>query len=178
MNAYPIHVQSLSIGLLTARLVVGLVMAAHGAQKLFGWFGGYGLTKTGEFFAHLGFRPGRSFAALAALAEVMSGLLVALGLFGPIGPALMISVMIVAMITVHWEHGLFASGNGVELPLLYIAAAVAFALIGYGQYSLDAWLGLANRWAPAITWLALGVGTLGGLANVAIRRRPTEPARV
>jgi uncharacterized membrane protein YphA (DoxX/SURF4 family) len=58
MSAYPVDIQSLSIGLLIARLVVGLVMAAHGSQKLLGWFGGYGLNKTGEFFAHLGFRPG------------------------------------------------------------------------------------------------------------------------
>src|SRR5438093_8414497 len=77
---------TLSIGLLIARLV-GFVMAAHGTQKLFGWFGGYGLNKTGEFFAHLGFRPGRALAAAASLAEIASGLLVALGFLGPIGPA-------------------------------------------------------------------------------------------
>jgi len=169
---------TLSIGLLIARLV-GLVMAAHGTQKLLGWFGGYGLNKTGEFFAHLGFRPGRTFAAAASLAEITSGLLVAFGFLGPIGPALMISVMIVAMITVHWEHGLFASNNGIEVPLLYIVAAIALALTGYGRYSVDAWLGIADRWTPAFTSIVLAVGVLGGLANVAIRRRPTaapEPA--
>jgi putative oxidoreductase len=169
---------TLSIGLLIARLV-GLVMAAHGAQKLLGWFGGYGLNKTGEFFAHLGFRPGRTFAAAASLAEITSGLLVALGFLGPIGPALMISVMIVAMIAVHWEHGLFASNNGIEVPLLYIVIAITLALTGYGRYSVDAWLGIADRWTPAFTAMVLGVGVLGGLVNVAIRRRPTavpEPA--
>src|SRR6187455_2606904 len=114
---------SLNIGLLLARLIIGLVMAAHGAQKLFGWFGGYGLNKTGEFFVHLGFKPGRSFAAMASATEITSGLLIALGLLGPIGPALMISVMIVAAMTVHWEHGLFAADNGVEVPLLYATAA-------------------------------------------------------
>jgi putative oxidoreductase len=177
MSTYPADPQSLSIGLLIARLVVGLVMAAHGSQKLLGWFGGYGLNKTGEFFAQLGFRPGRTFAALASLAEVTSGLLVAFGFLGPIGPALMVSVMIVAMITVHWEHGLFASTNGIEVPLLYIAAAVALALTGYGRYSLDAALGIADRWTPAVIWLALGVGAIGGLANVAMRRRATATAR-
>jgi putative oxidoreductase len=169
-------VVAVSAGLLVARLVVGLVMAAHGAQKLFGWFGGHGLNKTGEFFAYLGFQPGRAFAAVASLTEIASGLLVATGFLGPIGPALMISVMLVAMITVHWEHGLFAGDNGVEVPLLYVAAAVGFAFTGYGLYSLDASLGIAAHWTPALTVALLGAGALGGLANVAIRRRPEKTA--
>src|SRR6266850_5332092 len=131
MGAQGVGLDTLSIGLLVARVVIGLVMAAHGAQKLFGWFGGYGLTKTGEFFVGLGFRPGRTFAALASVTEITSGLLVAIGFLGPIGPALMISVMIVAAITVHWEHGLFAANNGIEVPLLYATAALVFALAGY-----------------------------------------------
>src|SRR5438067_5552925 len=115
-------------GLFAARLVFGLMMAAHGSQKLFGWFGGYGLTASAGFFEMLGFRPGRFFATTAALAEVTGGLLMALGLLGPIGPALMLAVMIVAAFSVHWEHGLFATANGIEVPLLYAAAAVALGL--------------------------------------------------
>src|SRR5438067_13240984 len=118
MNANDVNAEMLSAGLLLVRIVAGLVMTAHGAQKLFGWFGGYGLDKTGEFFAQLGFRPGRPFAAAASFAEIVSGLLVASGFLGPIGPALMISVMIVAALTVHGDHGLFATNNGIELPLL------------------------------------------------------------
>jgi putative oxidoreductase len=170
------YTDTLGLGLLVARVVIGLVMAAHGAQKLFGWFGGYGLNKTGEFFAHLGFRPGRTFAAAASLTEITSGLLVALGFLGPVGPALMISVMIVAMITVHWEHGLFASTNGVEVPLLYMAAALGLALTGYGPFSLDGALGIADRWTPVLMWPVVGAGVLGGFANVAMRRRPTPTA--
>jgi putative oxidoreductase len=176
MNAYVVELQTLSIGLLLVRLVVGLAMAAHGTQKLWGRLGGYGLNKTGEFFVNLGYRPGRTFAALASVGEITSGLLVALGSFGAAGPALMISVMIAAMITVHWERGLFASTNGVELPLLYIAAALVITLAGYGQYSLDARFGIAVFWTPTVTWVALGMGVLGGLANVAIRRSWTTPA--
>ena len=101
----------MDVGVLLIRVVFGLVMAAHGAQKLFGWFGGYGLTGTGGFFENLGFRPGRVFAALASSAETAGGLLIALGLLGPVGPALMISVMIVAAGAVHWSYGLFAA-NG------------------------------------------------------------------
>lgn len=159
--------------LLLARVVIGLLMAAHGAQKLFGWFGGYGLAKTGGFFEQLGFHPGKTFAAAASVAELTGGLLVALGLLGPVGPALIVSVMIVAALTVHWSHGLFASDNGIEVPLLYVTAALSFVLMGYGPYSLDAWLGIADRWTPAASATVVGAGVLGGLANVAIRRRPT-----
>ena len=128
----------MDLGLLLARMVFGLVMAAHGSQKLFGWFGGYGLAGTGGFFESLGFRPGRLFALAAGSTEVVAGLLVALGLLGPLGPAMILSVMIVAAATVHWSHGLFAQNNGIELPLLNGAAAAAIALVGNGAYSLDA----------------------------------------
>ena len=106
-------------GLLLVRLVFGVVMAAHGSQKLFGWFGGHGLRAVTGMFESLGFRPGGFFAPLAAFAELVSGLLVAVGLLGPIGPAVMLSVMIVAAVSVHWPNGLFAMWNGIELPLLY-----------------------------------------------------------
>src|SRR6187551_74946 len=101
-------------GLLLARVVLGLLMAAHGSQKLFGWFGGYGLAGTGGFFESLGFRPGKLFAAAAGGTEFAAGLLVAFGLLGPLGPALIVSVMIVAMATVHWANGVFAQNNGIE----------------------------------------------------------------
>src|SRR4051812_7356126 len=177
-----LDVQTFGIGLLVARTVVGLVMAAHGSQKLFGWFGGYGLTQTGAFMAQLGFRPGRTFAFVAAATEVASGLLVALGVLGPVGPALMLSVMVVAALAVHWPNGLFAQSNGIEVPLLYSTSAVALALTGYGPYSLDAALGLGALWTPSLTWSALALGAAGGLANVwfaglARRRQEQQHAR-
>jgi putative oxidoreductase len=158
------------VGLFVARIVFGLMMAAHGAQKLFGWFGGYGLTAVTGYFETLGFKPGRPFAFVAAASEVMSGLLVALGLFGPIGPALMLAVMIVAAFSVHWANGLFATTNGIELPLLYATGAVTLTLTGFGAYSLDALLGFSSLWTPAIAWGALVVGIVGGVANLAARR--------
>lgn len=171
MNTSGLHLDSASMGLLIGRTVIGLLMAAHGAQKLFGWFGGYGLNKTGEFFVHLGFQHGQRFAAAASAAEITSGLLIALGLGGPIGPALMISVMLVAAVTVHWEHGLFAANNGIEVPLLYATAAIVFALAGNGRYALDSVLGIADFWTPTLTWLVLGAGVLGGIGNLALRHR-------
>jgi len=162
-------------GLLLARLVIGPLMAAHGTQKLFGWFGGYGLTGTGGFFEGLGFRPGRFFAATAAAAEITGGVLLTLGLLGPIGPALMISVMVVAAVSVHWPN-VFAQSNGIEVPLLYGATAAALALTGFGAYSLDNVLGLNQVWTPALTWIVLGIGVLGGIANLGLRRPAAQTA--
>lgn len=159
-------------GLLLARMVFGLLMAAHGTQKLFGWFGGYGLAGTAGFFEGLGFKPGRFFAATAAGTEIVAGLLVATGLLGPIGPALIVSVMIVAMATVHWPQGLFAQNNGIEVPLLYTAAAAALALTGPGGYSLDAAFGLQALAAPEVAYLALAVGVGGGFGNLTLRQAP------
>lgn len=158
----------MSVGLLVARLVFGSVMAAHGAQKLFGWFGGYGIAGTGGFFESVGFRPGRVLALAAGIAETVGGLLVATGFLGPIGPALMLSVMIVAS-SLHWSKGLFAMNDGVELPLLYAATAVALAFTGYGAYSLDAVLGTARLWTTEVISVALLLGILGGVANLVAR---------
>jgi putative oxidoreductase len=162
-------------GLILVRLVIGPLMAAHGAQKLFGWFGGYGLTGTGGFFEGLGFRPGRVFAAAAGATELTSGVLVALGLFGPIGPALIVSVMIVAAISVHWPN-VFASSNGIEVPLLYAVTAAALALTGFGVYSLDSALGLTSVWTPALNWIALAIGAIGGIVNLGLRRPAAQAA--
>jgi putative oxidoreductase len=160
-------------GLLLLRVVLGVVMAAHGTQKLFGWFGGYGLAGTGGFFESLGFRPGRFFAMAAGTSELVGGTLLALGLLGPLGPAMIIAIMIVAVATVHWPHGLFAQNNGIEVPLLYSAGVAAIALIGNGAYSVDALLGLS--WPAEVIWVALALGVLGGVANLAIRKTaPTE----
>src|SRR4051812_40224812 len=151
---------SVSAGLLVGRLMLGLAMAAHGSQKLFGWFGGYGLAGTGGYFEQLGFRPGRAYAAAASASEGVGGLLVGLGLLGPVGPALVLSVMVVAAVTVHWKGGFFAQSNGVEVPFLYAAGAVALALAGPGRFSLDALLGLEWLWTPGIAVLALAVGVV------------------
>jgi putative oxidoreductase len=163
-------------GLLIARMVFGLLMAAHGSQKLFGWFGGYGLAGTAGFFEQLGFRPGKLFATAASGTEILSGLLVAFGLLGPLGPAMIVSVMIVAAATVHWANGVFAQNNGIEVPLLYGVAALTLALTGFGAASLDAALGLS--WSESVIWTVLGIGVIGGFANLAIRKTAPAPAHV
>jgi len=165
----------MSIGLLVARLVFGITMSAHGAQKLFGWFGGYGISGTGQFFESIGFRPGRVLAVAAGLGEVAGGLLVALGFLGPVGPALMLAVMIVAG-GLHWKNGLFAMSNGIELPLLYSAAAVALALIGYGAYSLDGFFGLGGFWTPELILAVVALGVFAGVGNLVVRSVSTHAA--
>jgi putative oxidoreductase len=161
----------LALGLLLVRLV-GLGLAAHGAQKLFGWFGGYGLAGTGGFMESLGFKPGRLFAAAAGFSEVAGGLLIALGLGGPIGPMLIIAPMIVAILAVHLSKGFFAQDGGYELPLIYGVLAAALALIGYGSYSLDAAFGLSALYTPAANGIAIALGVVGGFGNLALRRVP------
>jgi putative oxidoreductase len=167
---------TLGTGLLLARLILGVLMVAHGGQKLFGWLGGYGLDGTAGFFESLGFRPGRLFVITASLSEMASGILIALGLFGPVGPALLLSVMIVAAVSVHWTHGLFASTNGIEVPLLYAAGAVALALTGPGPFSLDAALGIDHAWTPALKVVTLAVGVVSGAVNLLARRSATVPS--
>lgn len=162
-------------GLLLARMVFGLLMAAHGSQKLFGWFGGHGLAGTAGFMESLGYRPGRLFAMAAAATETIGGLLVAVGLLGPLGPAMIIAVMIVAMGTVHWPN-VFAMENGIEVPLLYAAAAAALALTGYGAFSLDSVLSLS--WSPGVIWSVLAAGVVGGFVNLGIRKTVPAEAHV
>lgn len=161
-------------GLLVARVALGLLMAAHGAQKLFGWFGGYGLDGTGGFFEGLGFKPGRLFAGAAGASEVASGLLLAAGLFTPLAAAVMLSVMIVAAVSVHLPHGIFATTNGIEVPLLYGIGAVTLALTGPGVYSLDAATGLIALWTPVAVAGSLVLGVIGAVSNLALRRQGHE----
>lgn len=124
-----------SLGLLIIRLVFGLLFAAHGAQKLFGWFGGYGLTGTGGFMESLGLKPGKFHAALAGAGEIAAGLLLALGLWLPVAALLVVVTMLVAIVKVHGPKGLLATG-GYEYNLVLIAMAVGLAFTGPGSYTI------------------------------------------
>ena len=163
---------TLSAGLLIGRLVVGLGIAAHGSQKLFGWFGGHGLAGTAGYYESPGYRPGRLFAAMAGLGEFTSGLLIVLGLLGPVGPALLLAVMIVAMMQ-SYQNGFFAMNNGIEPALLYAAAGIALAFTGPGRYSLDSALGLGGLSTPTVQGIALVVGALGALGTLLLRHQVT-----
>jgi putative oxidoreductase len=162
----------MGIGLLILRLVVGLSLAAHGAQKLFGWFGGYGLAGTGQFLEQLGFRSGRVAAGLAGIAEVGGGLFLAAGFLTPAAAAA-VAVMLVAAVSVHIKNGFFAQGGGYEYTLVLSGAALALAFTGPGALSLDEALGIS--WSGEIWGLAAVAACLIGGA-VPLLARKTAPA--
>ncbi|AIE60336.1 DoxX family protein [Bacillus methanolicus] len=128
----------MNAGILIIRLVIGLSFMGHGAQKLFGWFGGHGLKGTGGFFESIGIKPGYQMALLAGLAEFIGGALFALGLFTPLAAVLIAGTMVVAIVKVHGSNGFWATQNGYEYNLVLLAVAVGVALIGAGSYSIDA----------------------------------------
>jgi putative oxidoreductase len=160
----------MDIGLLLLRLTVGLTLAAHGTQKLFGWFGGPGLSTTGQFFTVLGFPPGRRHALMAALGETLSGLLLAVGFATPAAVALVVSVMLVAAVTVHLGKGFFAQNGGYEYGFVLAMAALTVAFTGPGSLSIDTTVGLARSgafWGIA----ALLAGLIGGGTALLERRK-------
>lgn len=122
------------------RVVAGLCLVPHGAQKLFGAFGGGGLTATGEFLASVGYAPGFLWALALGCLEFFGGLMLALGLFTrPV--ALAVVVFMFQAVLFHWGNGFFWSNGGFEYPLLWGVVALFFAVRGGGRYSLDARLG-------------------------------------
>ncbi|MGA2394366.1 MAG: DoxX family protein [Candidatus Lustribacter sp.] len=163
------------LALLGARLAVGGGMAAHGTQKAFGWFEGPGPEQAAKMMHGLGFRPGETYATLAAWNEIVAGKLIAWGLGGPVGPAMLISGMIVAQASVHWEKGFFAQKGGIELPLVYSAAALALAAGDYGALSLDAALGLRKPLRdPVFTALTLAGAVAGAIVGLNGRDHSAE----
>jgi putative oxidoreductase len=161
------------LGMLLARATVGLAFASHGAQKAFGSFDGPGPAGAAGIMESLGFKPGARFAALSSYTELGSGLLLVAGLGGPVAPAAILSVMVVAQSSVHAKNGFFAQKGGVELGVIYSAAAVAIAMSGYGRLSLDALLGLDEPLEnDALVWATLVGGVLAGLLTLAQREKP------
>ncbi|TKC16398.1 DoxX family protein [Robertmurraya kyonggiensis] len=128
------------IGLLLIRLVIGILFIGHGAQKLFGWFGGNGLEGTGGWFESVGIKPGYTMALLAGLVEVLGGVLFAVGLLTPIAGIMIAATMVVSIAKVHGGNGVWAQANGYEYNLTLLAVAIGIALIGPGQYALDSLL--------------------------------------
>ncbi len=126
-----------NVASLILRVPIGTILAAHGAQKLFGWFGGYGLEGTGQWLVSVGLEPGYLMALLAGSAEFLGGIGLILGFLTR--PAAIVSAftMLVAIVVVHLGNGLFLSGNGFEYALALLAAAVALAIQGGGAISMD-----------------------------------------
>lgn len=173
----------MDIALLLIRMAIGLVVAAHGAQKVLGWFAGPGPAGTGKFLESLGFRPGRPYAWLLGRAELVGGSALALGLLTPLAAAAVAGVMVAAIAVVHWSKGLFASNGGYELPLVLAVGSIALAFSGAGWFSLDHVLGWdlgGVEWGLAATALAAlaSASVIGsrGLRLPQWRGRPTATA--
>ncbi|WNF23441.1 DoxX family protein [Mesobacillus jeotgali] len=128
----------MDLGLLIIRLVIGILFIGHGAQKLFGWFGGYGLKGTGGWFDSIGMKPGVTMALFAGLAELIGGILLGAGFLTPLAALMIAGTMLMAIIKVHAPNGLWSTANGYEYNLTLIAVTVGLALIGPGKYAIDA----------------------------------------
>ncbi|HLI09191.1 MAG TPA: DoxX family protein [Ktedonobacteraceae bacterium] len=133
----------LDLGLLILRLVAGLTIAAHGAQKLFGWFGGSGFSGTLKMQERMGLKPPALWASFVVLGEVGGGLSLAFGFLTPLGAAGIFGAMFMAIVKSHWKNGFWNSKRGLEFPLQLLAAAAAIGFTGPGSYSLDALFGIA-----------------------------------
>ena len=136
-----------NISSLVLRIGVGVILAAHGAQKLFGWFGGYGLEGTGQWMASIGLEPGYLMALLAGAAEFFGGIALIIGFLTR--PAAIVSAftMLVAMFSVHWANGFFLSNGGIEFALALTLASATIALQGAGKISVDGLI--SNKMAKA-----------------------------
>ena len=167
----------MEIGLLLIRLVVGGTLAAHGAQKLFGWFGGFGIAGTGGWLESMGFRPGKLQAAVSGLSEFGGGLLLAAGLLTPLGAAAIAGVMLVAIVTVHFDKGFFNGSGGYEFNAVLAVTAIALAFTGPGELSLDNALGLNLDGAAYGIASTLAALIIGGFV-LATRKAPAVAASV
>ena len=155
-------------GLLVLRIVVGLLLVGHGAQKLFGWFGGAGLPGTAGFFRSVGYWPPRLMAGFAGGAELIGGLSLAAGFLTPLAAAAIIGTMLNVGVGVHRRNGLWAADNGYEYPLVLGAVAAGLGFTGAGAASVDAWLGIGAGGAEAGVF-AVGLGLVVGAAVLVSR---------
>jgi putative oxidoreductase len=166
----------MSYGILFLRVVLGLIMAGHGAQKLFGWWGGPGPQGVHGWLTSMRFRGGWLPALALMTAEFGGGLLLALGLATPFSAFAIVSVMFVAIATTHWRNGFWNGAGGYEFNLLILAGAAALAATGPGRFSLDRAFGWADN-LSGVWWGvgALGAGALAAFLLLTVGRRREVP---
>jgi putative oxidoreductase len=152
--------KAMKVGRLFLRAIIGGIFVSHGAQKLFGWFGGHGLKGTSQGFERMGMRPGRVHATAASVTEVASGTLSLLGLAPPLAASGITAVMLTAIHRVHKKNGFFNSNGGYEFNLVLIGAGLALAEAGPGEPSLDSALGM-DMHGPGWALAAFAAGAAG-----------------
>lgn len=160
----------ISLGLLVLRLIVGGILFAHGAQKLFGWWGGPGMQGWTGAMTRMRVRPATPWAWMSALAEFAGGIGLALGFLDPLPSFAIAGSMLVAILLVHLPKGFFTSKGGYEFNLSLLAAVAAVALAGPGAYSLDAVFGI--RFPEPVTLIVMTVLTILGVGAAVLTRSP------
>jgi putative oxidoreductase len=166
---------SADFGLFVLRVVLGVVVAAHGLQK-FGFLKGYGLKGITQGFKSMGFWPAEFWAPLIAVIETAGSALVILGLGGPIVPGLIAADLAVAAIVVHWPKGFWVTEGGIEFVSLISAAGVALVFAGYGRWSLDSAFGISYAsWLPPVWAVLMLVGVVLALASRSLRASSPAP---
>jgi len=158
---------------LILRLVIGLIMAAHGAQKLFGWWGGSGMANWTAAMTRMRIKPAAPWAWISALGELLGGIGLAAGLLIPLPNLAIAGSMLVAIALVHWPMGFWNSKGGFEFNLSILAAVTAIAFTGAGAESLDAALGIH---LPEPATLIVGTVALLLAVGVALGNRAPAPA--
>jgi putative oxidoreductase len=166
----------INIGLLILRIVLGGVMIGHGAQKLFGWFGGKGLKGAYKMIEAMGYRPVWFWAWISGLTEFGGGVLLLAGFLTPLGSLGIIAPMLTAIIKSHWKNGFWNTNRGFEFPLVNLTAALALGLTGPGVYSLDALFNISLP-EPLSLLVGLLLVILGVLAQDMTKRSDaSQPA--
>jgi putative oxidoreductase len=161
------------LGLFIVRVAVGVVFAAHGAQKLFGWWGGPGMERWTGVMQGMSVRPPRLWAIVSSLNEFGGGLLLAIGLLTPLAAAVLVAQSVVIIARVHWAKGFWNTKGGYEYPLVLGAVALGLAFTGPGAWSLDDLVPVAVLYQPVVIWIAVGLALVVGL--IAIMMRPASP---
>jgi len=160
------------VALLVLRATIGTIFAAHGLQKLFGWWGGSGWEGWKGAIGRMGFRPILFWTVISVLAE-LAGIALILGLLVPIAAAGLVAQGIVIIKKVHWAKGFWNAKGGIEFPLALLAGTFAVQVLGPGSWSLDAFLPVEILYVPAVSWIILGLSVGGAL--VALFLPPPAP---
>jgi putative oxidoreductase len=166
---------TLALSLLILQLGIGLTFAAHGAQKVFGWWGGPGLARWEGAMHGMGYHPARAFALASALIELVGGLLLAVGFLTPIVAAVLVAQAVVIIGQAHWSHGFFSTRSGFEFPMVLGIGAAAIGLAAPAPISVDSAIGFALE--PSVRLILIIAGLVVGVLTLAIPRLASrEPA--
>ncbi len=168
----------IDVGLLILRVVVGLIFAAHGAQKAFGWWNGPGYAGWTGAMAKMGLRPAPLWAAISTGAELIGGVALALGLLTPLAAAVVVAQGLVIVMRAHWAAGFWSGNRGYEFPLSLLGGAAAVLFTGPGALALDSLLPIDVVYQPLLRWAVAIIAVVGAAVVVALPRpAPTPPSR-